>query len=202
MSRHWFFLAFVLVISACAGGSGGASQRTATAPAADEVAPVISVVGTTNLSVKQNAGYSDAGASATDSVDGDLDITISGTVDTSTIGEYTITYTAIDRAGNTSSVTRTVTVVAIDISIDSEKWFHQTQLLNGSAWYNNEQQHYTNRTENSFVSDGTLKIFAEKESFTDQDATKNYTSARLNSKYSFTYGRIEVRAKLPISVGT
>ena len=190
------------MISACAGGSGGASQSTATAPAADEVAPVISVVGTTNLSVKQNAGYSDAGASATDSVDGDLDITISGTVDTSTIGEYTITYTAIDRAGNTSSVTRTVTVVAIDISIDSEKWFHQTQLLNGSAWYNNEQQHYTNRTENSFVSDGTLKIFAGKESFTDQDATKNCTSARLNSKYSFTYGRIEMRAKLPISVCT
>ena len=32
--------------------------------------------------------------------------------------------------------------------------------------------------------------------------TKNYTSARLNSKFAFTYGRVDVRAKLPIDLGT
>ncbi|NND62336.1 MAG: family 16 glycosylhydrolase, partial [Flavobacteriaceae bacterium] len=32
--------------------------------------------------------------------------------------------------------------------------------------------------------------------------TKEYTSARLNSKFAFTYGKVEVRAKLPFGVGT
>jgi beta-glucanase (GH16 family) len=95
-----------------------------------------------------------------------------------------------------------VNVVAVNIGVDAAKWFHQTLLPNGSAWFNGEQQHYTDRTQNSYVSDGTLKIVALKESFSDQGVTKNYTSARLNSKYSFTYGRIEVRAKLPSGVGT
>ena len=88
------------------------------------------------------------------------------------------------------------------VAIDSSKWFHQTQLPDGGSWYNNEQQHYTNRIENSYVSNGSLKIVAIKESFTDQGRTKQFTSARLNSKYAFQYGRVVVRAKLPSGVGT
>ena len=86
--------------------------------------------------------------------------------------------------------------------ISSVNWFHQTQLPNGSSWYNGEIQHYTNRTENSYVSNGTLKIVAKKETYTNQGRTKQYTSARLNSKYAFGYGRIEIKAKLPKGVGT
>ena len=87
-------------------------------------------------------------------------------------------------------------------AINSANWFHQTQLPAGGSWYNNEVQHYTNRTDNSSVSNGTLKIVAKKESFNDQGHTKQYTSARLNSKFAFTYGRVEIRAKLPTGVGT
>jgi beta-glucanase (GH16 family) len=87
-------------------------------------------------------------------------------------------------------------------AIDPSKWHHQTQLPSGGSWYNGEIQHYTDREENSFVSDGTLKILGKKESFTDQGQTKQYTSARLNSKFAFTYGRVEVHAKLPTGVGT
>ena len=87
-------------------------------------------------------------------------------------------------------------------AIDSAKWFHQTQLPNGNSWFNNELQHYTDRLDNSYVSNGTLKIIAKKETYTDQGQTKEYTSARLNSKYAFIYGRVEVRAKLPEGVGT
>lgn len=87
-------------------------------------------------------------------------------------------------------------------AIDDDKWFHQTRLPNGGSWYNGEVQHYTNRTDNSFVEDGLLKIVAKKETFNDQNVTKQYTSARLNSKFAFTYGRVEVRAKLPFGVGT
>lgn len=89
-----------------------------------------------------------------------------------------------------------------DGAVDADNWFHQTQIPAGGSWFNGEQQHYTNRIENSFVSDGFLNIAAIKENFTDQGVTKQYTSARLNSKYAFTYGRVDVRAKLPLGDGT
>ena len=53
-------------------------------------------------------GWTDPGATA----DGGETVTASGTVDTNTVGTYTITYTATDAAGNTGTATRTVTVVA------------------------------------------------------------------------------------------
>ena len=87
-------------------------------------------------------------------------------------------------------------------AVDSTKWFHQTQLPNGSSWYNGELQHYTNRIENSYVSNGTLKIAAKSEIYSDQGVTKEFTSARLNSKFAFTYGRVEISAKLPEGLGT
>ena len=86
--------------------------------------------------------------------------------------------------------------------IDTSKWFHQTQLPNIGSWYNGEIQHYTNRLANSFVSNGSLHISAKKENFTNQGHTKTHTSARLNSKFAFTYGRVEVRAILPTGIGT
>ncbi|AZQ45133.1 glycosyl hydrolase family protein [Nonlabens ponticola] len=87
-------------------------------------------------------------------------------------------------------------------AIDSNKWFHQTQLPAGGSWYNGEIQHYTDRIENSYVENGFLHIVAQRERFTDQNQTKDFTSARLNSKFAFTYGRVDVRAKLPSGEGT
>ena len=87
-------------------------------------------------------------------------------------------------------------------AIDSSKWYHQTLLPNGSSWYNNEIQHYTDRIDNSNVSNGVLNIVGKKEVYNSQGVTKQYTSARLNSKFAFQYGKIEIRAKLPSGIGT
>lgn len=87
-------------------------------------------------------------------------------------------------------------------AVNPANWHHQTQLPIGNSWYNGEVQHYTNRQINSNVSGGILNIVAKKENFTDQGVTKQYTSARLNSKFAFKYGRVEVRAKLPTGAGT
>jgi len=87
-------------------------------------------------------------------------------------------------------------------AIDTTKWFHQSKLPNGSSWFNNEIQHYTDRVENSFNDTGYMHIVAKKEEFTDQGVTKQYTSARLNSKFAFTYGKVEIRAILPAGAGT
>ena len=86
--------------------------------------------------------------------------------------------------------------------VNSFNWFHQTQLPNGWSWYNNELQHYTNSATNAYRSNGVLNIVAKKEVFTNQGQTKQFTSARLNSKFAFKYGRVEARAKLPTGAGT
>ena len=89
-----------------------------------------------------------------------------------------------------------------DGKLDQDKWHHQIIPPNNGSWWNNEVQHYTNNIKNSFVSDGTMKIVAIKENYTVDNSTKNYTSARLNSKFGFKYGRVDVRAKLPFTRGT
>jgi beta-glucanase (GH16 family) len=86
--------------------------------------------------------------------------------------------------------------------VNSTNWFHQTQLPGGTGWFNNEVQHYTNQLANSFVNADALSIVAKKEFYTDQGVTKQYTSARLNSKYAFKYGRVDIRAKIPKEAGT
>ncbi len=87
-------------------------------------------------------------------------------------------------------------------AINPTKWHHQTQLPNGGSWFNGEVQHYTNLITNSNVNNGNLNIVAIKESYTNQGVTKQYTSARLNSKFAFQYGRVDIRAKIPTNQGT
>ena len=89
-----------------------------------------------------------------------------------------------------------------NIELDDSKWFRETKAPNNGSWYNDELQHYTDRVENSYVTDGILKIKAVKEEYTHSGTTQAYTSARLNSKFSFTYGKVVVRAKLPRAKGT
>lgn len=91
--------------------------------------------------------------------------------------------------------------------VNSSNWFKQTKaIIPGFGWANNEEQHYTARLENSFVDNmGNLNIVAKRETYTSplpENITKSYTSARLNSKFAFTYGRVDVKAKLPAWDGT
>jgi hypothetical protein len=70
--------------------------------------------------------------------------------------------------------------------------------LGAGGWGNNELQTYTNSSENVIVEDGVLKITARS------DGSGGYTSARIKSEnlFEFTYGTVEVRAKLPSAQGT
>lgn len=73
-----------------------------------------------------------------------------------------------------------------------------TYDLGAGGWGNNESQTYTNSSDNVIVQDGFLKITAIS------TGGGNYTSARIKSEnlFEFTYGRVEVRAKLPTGGGT
>ncbi len=84
-------------------------------------------------------------------------------------------------------------------AVDPTHWEFQngTGCPTLCGWGNNELQYY--RPENAVVANGFLTISAKKESF----GGKAYTSARMRSQglADFTYGRIEMRAKLPIGRG-
>jgi beta-glucanase (GH16 family) len=69
----------------------------------------------------------------------------------------------------------------------------------GGGWGNGELECYTDRVENSRVEGGMLLIEARQEKYMGCD----YTSARLNTlaKGQWTYGRFEIRAKLPNTQG-
>ncbi len=85
--------------------------------------------------------------------------------------------------------------------VDSSKW--ELQVGDGTSeglpagWGNNELQWY--QPENAAVADGLLTITARREMVSGYD----YTSARLRTrgKGDFTYGRVEMRARMPIGQG-
>ena len=88
----------------------------------DTKAPVITLNGDANITLTLGESYEELGAIASDVRDGDVNVTIEGSVDTFVEGTYTMTYTATDKAGNVVTATRTVTVVAptlTSISLES-----------------------------------------------------------------------------------
>ncbi len=93
--------------------NGNRLSRTVVTGIADTVAPVISLLGTTPLTVAHGSVYNDAGATAADNVDGNITANIAtvNPVNTAVVGTYTITYNVSDAATNAATqVTRTVNV--------------------------------------------------------------------------------------------
>jgi len=81
-------------------------------------------------------------------------------------------------------------------SLNTADWNYE---MGAGGWGNQESQHYTDRSENSFVSNGRLTIEARQESY--QGAP--YTSARLTTQFkqAFRFGRVDIRAILPEGQG-
>ncbi len=81
---------------------------------------------------------------------------------------------------------------------DTTKWGYD---LGGNGWGNNELEYYTKQPQNARVADNKLIIEARKEIY---NGKTYYTSARLITKYKahWTYGKFEIRAKIPKGIGT
>ena len=92
-------------------------------------------------------------------------------------------------------------------SIDDQKW---NKLLWRPGWVNNESQAYTDRDTNLFIRDGKLVIRGLIEpgysgiDYTGTAYSADFTSGRLNTagKETWTYGRFDIRAKLPKGNGS
>lgn len=84
---------------------------------------------------------------------------------------------------------------------DTTRWRYDVGdgCPNICGWGNNELEYYTlRRAENVWIENGVLNITARREAMGGRD----YTSARMVSRASWRYGRVEVRAKLPQGLGT
>ena len=102
----------MVLLSAC-GGVGGASGGVG--GTGDITPPVITLKGNQVESIIETNVYHDLGATAVDAVDGNVTVSVSGSVDTTKVGQYTLTYTAQDSRNNVATETRTVSVVAAQI---------------------------------------------------------------------------------------
>jgi len=110
MYRVGVLLLSGLLLSAC-GGGGGSGGGGATA---DTTAPTLTLLGSQQLTLEAGSAFSDAGATASDNIDGDIsgNIVVTGSVNSAVPGSYTLNYNVSDAAGNAAvSVTRIVTVV-------------------------------------------------------------------------------------------
>jgi hypothetical protein len=116
------------------------------------VAPVITLLGSTPVTVTQGTTYTDAGATAADTEDGDItaSLVIVNPVDTATVGEYTVTYNVTDGDGaSATQVTRTVNVIA-----DSNGGGNQdvdTFEIKGYVWHDRDRDSDADENENALA---------------------------------------------------
>ena len=151
-----------------------AAQITRTVVVSDTTIPVIALIGTTPTNHQQGTTYVDAGASASDNIDGNItgSISVTGSVNENLAGSYVLTYNVSDAAGN-GAVTVSRTVIVADTQAP-------TITLVGAPSINHEQGDvYTDAgaTANDSV-DGIL---------TGSIATVNSVNTALAGAYSVTY---------------
>ena len=144
---------------------------------------------------------------------GEIIETVSNSLSYTYIGSGINTYEVFISAYNADTFISTSIIITVKINSellwsdefngsgapDNTKWGYDIGT-GSNGWGNGESQYYTNRLENAKVENGFLIITAKAESYEGS----NYTSARLltQGKFEFTYGSVEVRAKLPSGGGT
>jgi hypothetical protein len=94
-------------------GEGNRATAEVTIEVADTTPPVLTLLGANPVTLEGGMPFVDLGATAADTVAGDLTaaIVVSSSVDTAVVGTYAVTYTVSDPSANTATATRTVNVV-------------------------------------------------------------------------------------------
>ncbi|MEP2650556.1 MAG: BspA family leucine-rich repeat surface protein [Paraglaciecola sp.] len=105
--RFMHVATLMILLFSCGGGQNTNNTK-------DTVAPFIVLDGNEVVAVPLGRTYSDPGARASDAIDDVIEVTVSGDLDVMKLGTYTLTYTATDKANNSASLTRQVTVVPAD----------------------------------------------------------------------------------------
>jgi len=102
---------YTLTYNVSDAAGNAATVVTRTVNVTDQTVPVIALIGANPLTVAQGSAFTDPGSTVTDNVDAGLTATVTGTVNTATVGTYALTYNSSDAVGNAAiAVTRTVNV--------------------------------------------------------------------------------------------
>lgn len=223
--KHYSFIWILFIFIGCSGGGSG--DEPITPPEPNVITPsnltlTIEIIGANTQNPNgDGSGKIKCIATAKDAVNfgyrfgtGSEINSTTGTIDynysSKGSNQYTIYVVAYSKTGHSITLSKEITVYvqeniifsdefSVDGNPDNTKWsFDIGTGTNG--WGNQESQFYTSRTDNVKIEGGFLKITAKKENYSGS----NYTSARLKTqgKFDFTYGKVEVRAKLPTGVGT
>ena len=199
--QRWFWMVALVAVMVGCGGSGGSSNDNTTngnsnsssnngngsgVNGADTVSPVIILHGDANMSLYVDRAYTEPGATAMDDTDGDLtsSITISGDVNTSKVGTYTLTYSVSDSAGNVATATRTVHVLSALKKTGQTKSYDENgnEVTDGSV---KDDGYYQTGVTPSYSRDDTKEIVTDNitglQWQDDADAssvTKNWSDAK------------------------
>lgn len=122
--------------------------------------PVVTLNGSSEMTVSLQGTFTDPGATANDNKDGAISPAISGSVNTNLKGVYEITYTATDAAGNSASVTRKVNVVNDADGLNGTYAVAGTQTAGGSGTYTYTQTITASTTRNNRLIFGKFGNYA------------------------------------------
>ncbi|MDD4924772.1 MAG: DUF5011 domain-containing protein, partial [Dehalococcoidales bacterium] len=113
-SIKYTFAETIYVKATATGLTSACSNAVIVSGAADTIPPVITLAGANPMNIIQGTPYFEPGYTATDNVDGDItaNVTVTGSVDVNTVGQYVLTYLVLDAAGNSTSINRDVYVLA------------------------------------------------------------------------------------------
>ncbi|MDC0613355.1 DUF5011 domain-containing protein [Akkermansiaceae bacterium] len=102
---------YLVSFTATDAAGNAAAEVTRTVIVEDTSPPVITLIGSASVTTEAGSEYADAGATASDSLDGAIVVVVDNTVHTQIPGSYLVSFTATDAAGNAAAeVTRTVIV--------------------------------------------------------------------------------------------
>ncbi len=186
----------------------------------DVTPPVVTLNGASSYTISLQSNYTELNATAVDDQDGAITPTASGTVNTNLTGNYVITYTATDKAGNVGTAKRTITVVndaniysgtytCTDTAFGTSSPFTQTvtasTTLNNHIIFSTFAGRAGNNTIEAVVTGGTAFtiIPATVSGLGQYGCTFNYTAngagaaitASSASKYSFSVKYFEERVQ-------
>lgn len=128
---HSFTILSLWFLVGCGSSSSGS----------DRVAPIVTLNGSASIQIPLNSECVELGATAIDNVDGVLNVSIEGSVDTTIPNLYELIYSATDLSGNIGQTTRTIEVldeplVNTEISYPQPptSFFFDGTLINADYW--------------------------------------------------------------------
>ncbi|MDB4549140.1 DUF5011 domain-containing protein [Akkermansiaceae bacterium] len=108
---------YVVIFTAKDAAGNAAVEVTRTVIVEDTLPPVITLTGSASVTIEAGSEYADAGATASDTLDGAIPVGVDNKVNAQVPGSYLVSFTATDAAGNSAvEVTRTVIVEEADTS--------------------------------------------------------------------------------------